>query len=148
MCSIKTPGMSPSTTLFHIFNIVCALIRKKGQEQKKTICLFFSLPPPQVARVCVRRRTAGQVIGECLHGKQFILYGTLFGQRVGRDLWAGDICKVPLSRIFIMLAGNSAVDLSHTVVRCRLDSAPVLVLRMSPPLFIDILNTSTTLIVE
>lgn len=145
MCSIKIHRYVALTTLFHIFNTECCAIFRKRADKKKQFVSFFLLSG---TRVCVRRRTAGQVIGECLHGKQFILYGTLFGQRVGRDLWAGDICKVPLSRIFIMLAGNSAVDLSRTVVRCRLDSAPVLVLRMSPPLFIDILNTSTTLIVE
>lgn len=108
-----------AAALFHIFNIAASGRRCR----KKTICLFSSFffpTTPRVARcvcVCAPRRTAGQVIGECLHREiVYFIWHLLYGHSGGRarDLWAGDIsAQVPPSRIFIMLAGNSAVDLSH-----------------------------------
>lgn len=116
------------TTLFQIFNIVCPI--EKGQE--KTICLFFKWHAYINICVCVRAKKNCWSGYWQMSAQEIVYFIWHLIQTEGRMGFMGRGHLQSSSEPNIYYGGwKLAVDLSYTMVHCRLDSAPVLVLHVT-----------------
>lgn len=122
MCVLSKSPVCHIDYFISYFLILYAALRKRA---KKTICLFFL-----AKRACVKKNCRSGYWR--MSAREIVYFIWHLIRTEGRVGFMGQGHLQSSSEPNIYYAGwKLAVDLSHTVVHCRLDSAPVLVLHVT-----------------